>query len=164
VRESDSITVEAPTVEAMRDIGRVLAASLAPEEACVVVELRGELGAGKTTLVGALLNAFGYVGHARSPTYTLVEPYELAGRRIHHFDLYRLRDAQELEPLGMRDLQEPRAIFLIEWPERAEGALPAPDLSVRISYGATDGRVLSLEAHSAAGRAVLGRLGPKIKP
>lgn len=145
-------------------IGHALAETLTPVETCFVIELRGELGAGKTTLVGAILNAFGYDGHARSPTYTLVEPYELAGRRIHHFDLYRLRDAQEIEPLGMRDLQEPRSIFLIEWPERAEGALPPADLSVHISYGATNGRVLRLEARSEAGRTVLGRLDPKIKP
>jgi tRNA threonylcarbamoyladenosine biosynthesis protein TsaE len=148
----------------MRAIGQALAQSLEPVEAFFVMELRGELGAGKTTLVGALLNAFGHTGHVRSPTYTLVEPYELAGRRIHHFDLYRLNDAQELEPLGMRDLQEPRGIFLIEWPERAEGALPSPDLSVHLSYGASNGRILKLTAHSAAGRAALDRLGPKIKP
>lgn len=134
MRESDSITVEAPTVEAMRDIGRVLAESLAPEEACVVVELRGELGAGKTTLARGLLQGLGIQGPVRSPTYTLIEPYESANRSIYHLDLYRVADPSEVEELGVRDLLQGDVLLLIEWAEKGASAVPAADLHVQISY------------------------------
>jgi len=126
----------------MREVGRRLSASLLEIPAGpIVITLQGELGAGKTTLVRGVLQAFGVVGAVRSPTYTLIEPYELMGRRIYHLDLYRLGNARDLDGLGLRDLLEPDAILLIEWPERAgEGALPRPDLEVKIAYAA-DARV-----------------------
>lgn len=139
----------------MRALGATLAAALATIDLPLVIALEGELGAGKTTLVGALLNAFGFAGHARSPTYTLIEPYTLSGRAIHHLDLYRLTDPREVDALGLRDLQEPRSILLIEWPERGAGALPPIDLRISIRYAVGDGRVLALSANSEAGRNVL---------
>lgn len=139
----------------MRAIGATLAAAIAPIDAPLVIALEGELGAGKTTLVGAILKAFGFTGHARSPTYTLIEPYELGGRAIYHLDLYRLTDPREVDALGLRDLQEPRSVTLIEWPERGAGALPPIDVRISIGYDAGGGRVLTLEPGSEPGRNVL---------
>ncbi|MDT8879816.1 tRNA (adenosine(37)-N6)-threonylcarbamoyltransferase complex ATPase subunit type 1 TsaE [Halomonas saccharevitans] len=121
------------------------------------VHLTGELGAGKTTLTRGILRAYGHIGAVKSPTYTLVEPYELTGVLVHHFDLYRLGDPEELEFIGGRDLLAEDALCVIEWPERGEGWLPAPDLTVRLSL-AEEGREALLEARSAHGRAVLERL------
>jgi tRNA threonylcarbamoyladenosine biosynthesis protein TsaE len=121
------------------------------------VHLTGELGAGKTTLTRGILRACGYRGAVKSPTYTLVEPYELEGVRVHHFDLYRLGDPEELEFIGGRDLLAEEALCVIEWPERGEGWLPLPDLEVVLRL-ADDGRDATLDAHSAHGRAVLDRL------
>ncbi len=89
----------------------------------LLVTLSGELGAGKTTLVGGLLAELGHVGPARSPTYTLLEPYRLQGRDITHCDLYRLRHPDELDDLGLRDLRVAGSVLLVEWPEKAEGRL-----------------------------------------
>ncbi|MEQ6915982.1 tRNA (adenosine(37)-N6)-threonylcarbamoyltransferase complex ATPase subunit type 1 TsaE [Halomonas aquatica] len=121
------------------------------------VHLTGGLGAGKTTLTRGILRACGHRGAVKSPTYTLVEPYELEGVRVHHFDLYRLGDPEELEFIGGRDLLAEEALCVIEWPERGEGWLPAPDLEVVLRM-ADSGRDATLEAHSAHGRAVLDRL------
>lgn len=144
----------APDVEAMRAIGAAIAAALVQIRTPVTITLDGELGAGKTTLVGAVLNAFGFAGHARSPTYTLIEPYHLAGRSIYHLDLYRLVDPQEVEPLGLRDLLESGSIFLIEWPERGAGMLPCPDLAISIRYEGGKGRALSVQSSSPAGESM----------
>ena len=121
------------------------------------VHLTGELGAGKTTLTRGILRAYGHAGAVKSPTYTLVEPYALDGVLVHHFDLYRLGDPEELEFIGGRDLLAEDALCVIEWPERGEGWLPAPDLEVRLRLADT-GREALLAARSAHGRAVLERL------
>jgi tRNA threonylcarbamoyladenosine biosynthesis protein TsaE len=121
------------------------------------VHLQGELGAGKTTLARGILRAHGHRGAVKSPTYTLVEPYELGGVRIHHFDLYRLCDPEELEFIGGRDLMTADALCLIEWPERGEGWLPTPDLVVTLSLAGM-GRRAVLEAFSDLGQGVLARL------
>ncbi|MGE0113326.1 MAG: tRNA (adenosine(37)-N6)-threonylcarbamoyltransferase complex ATPase subunit type 1 TsaE [Steroidobacteraceae bacterium] len=112
----------------------------------LVITLQGELGAGKTTLVAGLLAAVGQVGPVRSPTYTLIEPYELAGRHFYHLDLYRLTDPLQLEELGVRDLLQPDAVLLVEWPERAGEWLAKPDLRVQLQYPehGTEGRLLQL--------------------
>ena len=122
-----------------------------------IVGLTGDLGAGKTTLVGGLLAALGHAGPARSPTYSLIEPYRLSGRDVHHCDLYRLRDPEELEDLGLRDLLAGSSILLVEWPERAGDRLREPDLSLHLEY--TDaGRQVAVAARSEAGRQVLSAL------
>lgn len=98
-----------------------------------VIYLEGELGAGKTTLARALLRALGVQGSVRSPTYTLLEPYEVGGREILHMDLYRLREPLELENLGLSDFPPSSTLWLVEWPERAAGLLPPADLRLRLT-------------------------------
>ena len=106
-----------------------------------LVFLEGELGAGKTTLARGILRGLGFAGHVKSPTYTLVEPYEFDAQRVYHFDFYRIKDAEELEYIGLDDLLGERAIKLVEWPERASGRLPRPDRIVRIRVE-NDGRII----------------------
>lgn len=108
-----------------------------------IVLLKGDLGVGKTTLVRGLLRHLGHKGIVKSPTYTLVEPYELQGRQVYHFDLYRLGDPEELEYMGGRDYWESGSLCLIEWPEQAKGYLPEANLILEISYQGT-GRSISI--------------------
>lgn len=122
-----------------------------------VIYLHGDLGAGKTTLARGLLQGLGHRGTVKSPTYTLVEPYQIGEWRLFHWDLYRLADPGELEFLGLRDQLDGEAVLLIEWPERGQGELPAADLAVALDY-AGDGRSCRLEARSPAGRALLAGL------
>jgi tRNA threonylcarbamoyladenosine biosynthesis protein TsaE len=147
----DEQVVSVPDDPAMRRLGAELARA---SEAGAVIFLEGELGTGKTTLVRGFLAALGQRGAVRSPTYTLVEPYELAGRRIYHLDLYRLGDPEELEFLGIRDLLEPAAVTLVEWPERGRGWLPEPDLVVHIDYAA-HGRVVHVRSVGMRGGRLL---------
>ena len=135
-------------------LGARLAEVLKP--GCVIY-LHGELGAGKTTLVRGLIHGLGHCGTVKSPTYTLVEPYQIGPWRLFHWDLYRLADPEELEFLGMRDQMDDEAVLLIEWPERGWGELPAPDLEVTLNY-ADEGRNSRLEARSPAGQALLAGL------
>ncbi|MGE5624770.1 MAG: tRNA (adenosine(37)-N6)-threonylcarbamoyltransferase complex ATPase subunit type 1 TsaE [Bacillota bacterium] len=134
----------AATEAAGAALGSVLPASE------TVIYLQGDLGAGKTTLVRGLLHALGHQGRVPSPTYTLVEPYELAGRSVRHLDLYRLADPEELAYLGIRDMA---GILLIEWPEKGAHFLPPADLVCRLAVS-EDGRSLVTEAQSDAGRAL----------
>ncbi len=144
----------------MRAIGVRLAAAIlaADPSEPLFIGLSGDLGAGKTTLVGGLLAALGHEGAVRSPTYTLIEPYRLAARDVYHCDLYRLRDPAELDDLGLRDLAEARSVLAVEWPERAGDRLGRLDLSLRLHY-ADEGRTVEVEAGSDRGRAVARAFG-----
>jgi tRNA threonylcarbamoyladenosine biosynthesis protein TsaE len=123
------------------------------------IELHGPLGAGKTTFVRHLLQALGVQGRVKSPTYALMEPYEL--RRdgepwsLWHFDFYRFDDAQEWEDAGFRDLFASRGLKLVEWPEKAAGLLPVADLQLYIEPGPDEARDLRLVAQTTLGVALL---------
>ncbi len=143
--------LQLPDETATADFGARLA-SVLPEQA--VIFLEGDLGAGKTTLVRALLRALGHQGAVRSPTYTLVEPYEIADRSLYHLDLYRLGSPEELEDIGIRDLLAQPCVLLIEWPERGAGVLPEPDLRL-ILTAAGAGRALTVRAATPLGGKLL---------
>ncbi|MDX1482087.1 MAG: tRNA (adenosine(37)-N6)-threonylcarbamoyltransferase complex ATPase subunit type 1 TsaE [Woeseiaceae bacterium] len=136
-------------------LGRELAASLPEDANGLLVALEGELGAGKTTLVRALLQSLGYRGPVPSPTYTLVEPYDVSGTGIHHVDLYRIGDAAELEFLGWSDIRQ--GLVLVEWPDRAPELTAEADLVIRLGY-ADRGRRARLDGRSAPGAAWIARL------
>ena len=126
----------------LEECGRVLARTL---EAGNVVFLQGGIGAGKTTIARGILRGFGYCGIAPSPTYTLMETYELDQVRIVHMDLYRIERSQDLESIGIRDYFDGQAIFLIEWPDQMLAILPEPDLRISLST-ALEGRSIQIES------------------
>lgn len=146
------------TAQDMQAFGQVLGAALRSVPGPLVVALEGELGAGKTTLVAATLRACGVSGSVRSPTYTLIEPYELDGLTVYHLDLYRLGDPQEVEPLGLAEMLSADALLLIEWPSRAAGALPPIDLWLQLDYLPQAGREVSWRSGSPAGDKVVRHL------
>jgi len=131
-----------------------LAACLKPG---MVIYLHGDLGAGKTTLVRGVLNALGYTGRVKSPTYTLVEPYHIAGLDLRHFDLYRLHDEEEWEAAGFRDEFDGHNIFFIEWPEHALELIPPADVKIDFEILA-QGRNVAIQANTPTGRECLKRL------
>jgi tRNA threonylcarbamoyladenosine biosynthesis protein TsaE len=123
----------------------------------MVIYLQGELGAGKTTLVRGILNALGYHGRVKSPTYTLLEPYSVGDFELRHFDLYRLHSPAEWQEAGFDDEFDGKCIFLIEWPQQALGFLPAADLLVELEVLPV-GRVLNIQANSTSGEQCLQQL------
>ncbi|EUB87647.1 tRNA (adenosine(37)-N6)-threonylcarbamoyltransferase complex ATPase subunit type 1 TsaE [Pseudomonas sp. TH08] len=117
-----------------------------------LIFLEGNLGMGKTTLSRGIIRGLGHVGAVKSPTFTLVEPYEIGDVRAFHFDLYRLVDPEELEFLGIRDYFEDDALCLIEWPDKGAGFLPKPDLTITISPQ-DSGRSLKILSQGSRGEA-----------
>jgi tRNA threonylcarbamoyladenosine biosynthesis protein TsaE len=137
--------------EAMVALGSLLASALSGG---LVIYLHGDLGMGKTTLCRGIIQSLGHQGAVKSPTYTLVEPYQLQTQSINHFDLYRLADPEELEFMGIRDYFGADNVALVEWPERGKGILPPADLVITIEREG-DGRKVELSAETAAGTDVL---------
>lgn len=152
-------THELPNEAATLAFGGALAHAIQPG---LTIFLHGDLGAGKTTLVRGLLQGLGYIGKVKSPTYTLVEPYEMLAARgaplnIYHFDLYRFNDEEEWEAAGFRDFFNAGSVCLIEWPEKAAQLLPTADLEIYLEI-LQDGRHIKLAANTAAGRQCLQQL------
>lgn len=129
--------------EAMEAVGAALARAVTPP---AVITLTGPLGVGKTTLVRGFLRALGHDGPIRSPTYTLIESYPVDGWWVHHLDLYRIADPDELELIGIRDLATPDAVWLVEWPERGGDRLPAAALQLHLEYDGAERLVRGLPA------------------
>ena len=148
------IDINLPDAAATAALGKALAEGVAPGR---VLYLRGDLGAGKTNLVRGMLRALGYAGRVKSPTYTLVEPYELSSLHFYHFDFYRLKDRSEWGSSGFRDYFNPHAFCVVEWPEKAGEVLPPPDLEVALQFSG-EGRKASLAARTAAGASWLSSL------
>ncbi len=136
---------------------RAFAAELAahPAIANAFIELHGDLGAGKTTLVRHLLRALGVQERIKSPTYTVAEPHEAGGLSIWHFDFYRFNDPREWEEAGFRDVFASPGLKIAEWPEKAAGMLPLADLVIRIEAQADESRHVNLKAQTALGLELL---------
>lgn len=123
-------------------------------QSALIVYLNGDLGAGKTTLTRGFVRGMGHVGNVKSPTYTLVEPYELLPWQVYHFDLYRLGDAEELEYMGIRDYFAENCCCFIEWPEKGVGLLAKADLIIDMAYQ-DEQRIITLQAESLYGEQII---------
>jgi len=122
-----------------------------------LLTLSGNLGSGKTTLCRGLIQSYGHSGAVKSPTYTLVEPYEIGDKRIYHFDLYRMEDPEELEFIGLWDYLTQEALIIIEWPEKAFGVLPPADLAIQLEQQ-EKGRKITCSSNTSLGEAVQEKL------
>jgi tRNA threonylcarbamoyladenosine biosynthesis protein TsaE len=142
------------------------AAALAAQPALrhALIELHGDLGAGKTTLVRHLLRALGVQGRVKSPTYAVVEPYELPGLAVWHFDFYRFSDPREWEDAGFRDIFASPGLKLAEWPQKAAGFLPRADLVIHLEAMSDDARQATLSAQTETGAALLQAVSPELPP
>jgi tRNA threonylcarbamoyladenosine biosynthesis protein TsaE len=143
-----------PDEAATLKLGAALANGFAPG---LVIYLSGELGAGKTTLVRGALRSLGYEGPVKSPTYALVEVYEVSRLHFHHFDFYRFHDPREWTDAGFRESFNGLNVSLVEWPEKAAGVLPPADLEIALALHGT-GRSAELTPKSIAGRSCLARI------
>lgn len=122
----------------------------------VIIFLAGPLGAGKTTLARGFLRGLGYTGHVKSPTYTLVEAYHCLTQQVYHFDLYRIKDPEELEYIGLQEYFTKQSICIIEWAEQGASLLPEADLTCYIELTGSE-RKIQLESHSVKGQTILKR-------
>ena len=137
-----------------------MGAALAPcLEPGLVIYLSGELGTGKTTFARGLLRGLGYDGRVKSPSFTLVEPYELSRLYLYHFDFYRFTDPRELGEAGFREHFNPTSVCLVEWPEKAAGFVPPADIRITLKAQGS-GRQLEIDADTEAGRRCLKRFSP----
>lgn len=139
MKNSQAREFHADSEAAMMELGAQLAGDLAGGQ---VVTLSGDLGAGKTTLVRGMLRGLGFDGRVKSPSYGLVESYEVAGLAIHHLDLYRLGEPEELDFIGIEELVGPASVLLIEWPERGKGRLPDSSARILIEHHDDQRRIL----------------------
>lgn len=153
------LTQYIPDEATMLRFGKKLAEAILQCQAqrAVILYFNGDLGAGKTTLTRGMVQGLGHKGNVKSPTYTLVEEYNIAGKMIYHFDLYRLAAPEELEFMGIRDYFATDSICLIEWAEKGEGILPPADLLVNIDYY-DDARNITLVAQNALGEQIIQQL------
>jgi tRNA threonylcarbamoyladenosine biosynthesis protein TsaE len=154
-------TLSLPDEAATLRLGALLASLLRPLPGAVLF-LVGDLGAGKTTLARGLLQALGVRGRVRSPTYTLLEPYEVDGRTVLHLDLYRLRDPGELQNLGLEDYPPERCLWLLEWPDKGGSLLPVPTVVVHLTLRGS-GREARIELSLAAPRPLAAELNELLK-
>ena len=145
-----------PDEAATERFARALAAR--PELRLAYIELQGDLGAGKTTLVRHLLRALGVQGRVKSPTYAVVEPYELPDINIWHFDFYRFSDPREWADAGFRDIFASTGLKIAEWPQNAAGCVPQADLVLQLNVAGDESREVTLTAFTALGAALLGAL------
>ncbi len=153
ITSSDGVRSEVilPDEAATEQFGGSVAARIRASDTGLVVFLEGNLGMGKTTLSRGLIRGLGHQGAVKSPTYTLVEPYEHITPAVYHFDLYRLVDPEELEYMGIRDYFSPDRVCLIEWAERGQGVLPEPDLIIFLERQ-SDGRIATVNPKTRRGR------------
>lgn len=140
-----------PDEDATLALGAAIGHGLEPG---LAIFLHGELGAGKTTLVRGALRALGWAGRVKSPTYTLVELYEFSRLRLHHFDFYRFQDPREWSDAGFRETFDGVNVCLVEWPEKAQGLLPPPDVEITLQIQDA-GRLATLSARTPAGQRCL---------
>ncbi len=152
--DNSRITIELADENATLMLAQRLAARLKPG---MVIYLRGNLGAGKTTLVRGVLHALGYGGRVKSPTYALLETYQIAGLDLRHFDLYRLHSETEWDIAGFRDEFDGNNIFFIEWPEQALGLIPPADLEINFAIVA-QGRSVTMQGNSKTGATCIKQL------
>jgi len=150
------INLHLPDVAATMSIAAKFVAALpANTQGCMLL-LQGELGAGKSTLARAMLRELGHSGPVPSPTYTLVEPYELPGGIVYHIDLYRISGTEELDFLGWSDLRD--GLILLEWPERVPQLVEQADLKITLEYGHSgDSREASIQSYSTVGSKMMQR-------
>jgi tRNA threonylcarbamoyladenosine biosynthesis protein TsaE len=170
-RQAQSLTLELIGETAMLQFGNRIAVAISRgfeyaldnnplvkvAEPALLIALQGDLGAGKTTLSRGLLIGLGHVGAVKSPTYTLVEPYDLAMGQVCHFDFYRLQDPEELEYMGFRDYLVESRLCLIEWPERGVGFLPEADILIEIVQ-LDEGRKVTLSGQSEQAKKIISQL------
>ncbi len=155
--DMSSETVHLPIVKTMvwpdeaATLGFAAGLAVQPSISNAFIELRGDLGAGKTTLVRHLLRALGVSGRIKSPTYAVVEPYELPGLNVWHFDFYRFSDPREWEEAGFRDIFASSGLKLAEWPEKVAGHLPLADLVVQLTVVDDTARQVTLTAQTPLG-------------
>ena len=149
---SANFTRDLANEAATLNVASQLAPAICPH---LTIYLHGDLGAGKTTLVRGILHALGYQGKVKSPTYTLVESYEITSKvfsnfNLYHFDLYRFNDDEEWENAGFRDFFNGQSVCIIEWPEKAQQVLPAPDMDIYLAIQGS-GRSMRIVANTVLG-------------